>query len=238
MKNLLTIIGSLLVFQSIAQNFWKGNISGEGPVITRTIDLDNFDGVANGFSCDVEITQGNSHKIVVEGQENILDNLRLNVEGGILKIKYDRTIRRAAKVKIYITMPTLTQASLSGSGDLRSTNHFADLENLEVGISGSGNVTLAASARTINTRLSGSGSVVLEGNTQELEISISGSGNLDARELESDKCIVGISGSGNATIFVNQALEAKVSGSGNVRYRGDVAKVQSRVSGSGSVRTL
>lgn len=192
----------------------------------------------NGVSCDVEITQGNSHDIVLIGQENILDNLRLNVEGGILKIKYDRMVRRASDVKIHITMPTLTKASLSGSGYMRTTNHFDDLDKLEVGISGSGNLTLAATAQMIDARLSGSGSLVLEGNTQELEISINGSGNLDAQALEADKCIVGISGSGNATIYVHQSLEAKVSGSGNVRYRGDVAKVQSRLSGSGSVRSL
>lgn len=238
MKNLLAIIGSLLVLPTSAQNFWKGNISGEGPVITRTLDIDDFDGVVNGFSCDVEITQGNTHKVIVEGQENILDNLILKAEGGILKIKYDRMVRRASKVKIYLTMPTLTRASLSGSGDMRTTNHFDGLQDLEVGISGSGNLTLNASAKSINTRISGSGSVVLEGDTQGLEVSISGSGNLDARGMGADECLVGISGSGNATVFVNQTLEAKVSGSGNVRYKGDVAKVQSRVSGSGSVRSL
>ena len=71
------------------------------------------------------------------------------------------------KVKIYITMPTLTKASLSGSGDMRTTNRFDNLDNLEVGISGSGNLTLAASAKSIDARMSGSGSVVLAGDTQE-----------------------------------------------------------------------
>jgi hypothetical protein len=237
-KGILTIIGSLLVLQATTQNFWKGNISGEGPIITRTVNLANFDGVINGFSCDVEITRGSDHKVVLEGQENILNNLRLDVDDGILKIKYDRTIKRASKVKIYITMPTLTHASLSGSGDMRTTNHFGNLDDLEVGVSGSGNLSLSASAKSIEARLSGSGSVVLEGNTKDLEISISGSGDLDARQLESDNCVVRISGSGNATVYVHQALEARVSGSGNIRYQGDVAKVQSRVSGSGSVRSI
>ena len=237
-KTLITLWVCLFVLQLPAQNFWKRHIRGEGPTITREFDLRNFDGVHNGFACDVELTRGNDYKVVVEGQENIIDNLKLEVEGGNLKIKYDRMVRRADKVTIFITMPALTDVALSGSGNLKTTNHFSNSGDLDVSLSGSGNVFLNIDSRTVDTRMSGSGSVEFDGEAEALAIAISGSGNLNAQDFETKECEVRISGSGNATVYVSDRLDARISGSGNIRYRGNAAKVHSSVSGSGNVRSL
>ncbi|NND31109.1 MAG: DUF2807 domain-containing protein [Saprospiraceae bacterium] len=238
MKLPLLICLSIITFQLPAQNFWKRNITGEGPIITRELNLKNFDGVHNGYACDVYLSQGEDYKVLVEGQENIIDNLKFDIEDRTLKIKYDRMVRRASKVKIYITMPNLREIALSGSGNMKTTNHFGNSNNLRVSLSGSGNVYLDIASRSIDARMSGSGSLKFAGASDDLEISISGSGNLDAEDLKTGECSISISGSGNASVYVSDRLEAKVSGSGKVRYRGDVAQVHSNVSGSGSVRSF
>lgn len=237
------VILSLALFVLIhpginAQNFWKSPIRGEGPIVEKTVSLPVFEGIRSGFSCDIYLTQGDQQSIRLEGQQNILDNLNLEVEGGILKIKYDRMVKKAEPVKIYITMSELVLASLSGSGTLVTTNHFRNLGDLDISVSGSGDVRLEVDARDIEMSVSGSGDITLDGSAEDLDISISGSGGVDSRDLAARSCDVSISGSGNATIYVKEVLDAKVSGSGNIRYRGDVAKLYSRVSGSGSVRSL
>ena len=221
-----------------AQNFWKNAIKGEGPVVKKEISLPEFEGIRNGFSCDVIITQGSSEKIVLEGQENILDNLELDVAGNILKIKYDRMVKKAEPVKIYITMTNLVEAVLSGSGSLSTTNHFSGNKDLHIAVSGSGDVSLDIDAIDIDMKISGSGDIYLKGSGDDLDMTISGSGGIDSRDLSANNCKVSISGSGNATVNVRQDLDARVSGSGNVRYRGDVARINSRVSGSGSIHSL
>ena len=235
---LLMALGLLLAPEVNAQNFWKGSISGEGPTLKKEISLDQFDGIKNGFSCDLYITQGEHQKIVLEGQQNILDNLRLEVSDKVLKIKYDKMVKKSDPVKIYITMNTLTEVSISGSGSLASTNQFNGLDDLQLAVSGSGNIRLEVDARDIAMGVSGSGDITLGGTANEIDISVSGSGGIDSRDLAASRCKISISGSGDATIFVKDELDARISGSGNIRYRGDAAKVYSRVSGSGHIRSL
>ena len=240
MKKSLLVLSAfvLLVSQLPAQNFWKTAIRGEGPIVKKEVSLSEFEGIKNGFSCDVIITQGSKQKVTLEGQQNILDNLELEVSGRVLKIKYDHMVKRAEPVKIYITMPRLTEASLSGSGSLTTTNKFSGLGDLDVSVSGSGDVSLEVDAKDINMNISGSGDISLAGSANYIDVRISGSGGVDSRDLEADGCEVSISGSGNATVYVKERLEARISGSGNVRYKGDVTKVNSRVSGSGSIRSI
>ena len=240
MKEFILAFG-LLAFLTTnvdGQNFWKRAIKGEGPIVEKQVSLSTFEGIRSGFSCDIFITQGDRQEVRLEGQQNILENLTLDVDGGILKIKYDRMVRMAKPVKIYITMKNLVQASLSGSGSLVTTNHFRNLENLDVSVSGSGDVRLEVDARDVGMSVSGSGDISLSGTARDLDMSISGSGGIDSRDLMAESCEISISGSGDATVYVKEVLDARVSGSGNIRYRGDVAKVHSRVSGSGSVKSL
>lgn len=240
MKKVLLPMMMLVVHTHLilAQNFWKTAIKGEGPIVKKELNLSHFEGIRSGFSCDVYITQGDQQKVEVEGQQNILDNLVMDVSGEILKIKYDRMVKRAEPVKVYITMDNLVEASVSGSGSLVSTSKFTGLGDLEVSVSGSGDLKLEVDAEDIDMSVSGSGDIELGGSAQDLVMSISGSGGIDSRDLMARDCRVSVSGSGNATVYVKNALDAKISGSGNVRYKGDVAKISSRVSGSGHISSL
>jgi Putative auto-transporter adhesin, head GIN domain len=65
---------------------------------------------------------------------------------------------------------------------------------------------------------------------------ISGSGKVYASNLEADKCDVRISGSGDVEINVKSDLDANISGSGSVTYKGNPSHVNSHSSGSGKVR--
>lgn len=237
-KLLFYLSVALIATNTNAQNFWKGYISGDGPVVKKELSLDAFDGVRNGINGDIYITRGQPGKVVVEGQENILENLIMEVSGGILKIKFDKMVRRAEPVRIYLTMETLTEVSVSGSGSLVTTNSFSGLSDLNVAVSGSGDISLDVAARDLHAGVSGSGDIKLTGSADKLDLSISGSGSVDATDLASGECQVSISGSGDATVYVHDQLDARVSGSGNVRYKGDVARIHSRVSGSGKVRSL
>ncbi len=232
------LLCSFVLQTSQAQRFWKKTIRGEGPSIVREVEFDSFSGIANGFSANVYLTQGNSQSVVLHGQANILDNLRMDVDHGVLKIKYDRMVHRAARVEIHITVPHLEFISSSGSGQIESVDQFTDLGEMELRISGSGGINFHLDAEKIKGKISGSGGLHLEGTTRELVGSISGSGRLQALDLAADHCDISVSGSGGARVNVGTSLTASVSGSGGVKYQGDDIRVNSKVSGSGRVRAL
>ena len=231
----LTVILSVAVVAQ-AQFGWKNAIRGEGESIKRTIDLDRIDGVRSGFAANIYLTQGNRQSIEIEGQENILDNLIFDLENGILKIKTDRQVRNHDPVSIHITLSSLREVSVAGSGNIKTMNHFDGLEDLKLKISGSGNIVLDVDAENVDVRISGSGNMDLSGQASDLEVGIAGSGNLKAYELRAESSTIHIAGSGTANVHVQSELDARIAGSGDINYRGG-ASVNSKISGSGSVRS-
>ena len=218
----------------IAQNWWKDGIRGEGPTVTKTMQLDKFHAVSLGFSGNVYLKQGNTQSVEVEGEQNIIDNIKTSVRDGLWKINFDRPVRKHEPVNIYITIPKITKAHLSGSGDLVSKGTFTGLEDLELSISGSGDIKFAAEAGAISARISGSGDIDLSGQAKMVNLKVSGSGDIEAYDLKAQDCSVQISGSGNCQITAEEMLEVRVSGSGDVYYKGR-PRINSKISGSGDL---
>lgn len=220
-----------------AQSWSTSGIKGEGDVVRQEITLPALNGIDLGFSGNVIITPGTTQKIVMEGQQNILDNIKREVTGGTWKIFFEKNVKESKEVTIYITMPTIRKVGLTGSGTIKSEGKFAGLDDLNVFLSGSGDIQFAADARTVEVLLSGSGDVELKGSASELEISISGSGDVTTSSMAVNDCEVHISGSGDAEVDVNGKLDVFVSGSGDVHYRGN-ASVTAKVTGSGEVEKM
>ena len=232
-KFLLILLVGLLVQCKVDSQIY-GTIHGEGDVVKKTIQLDDFHGISMSIACDVIVTQGNPQQVTVEAQQNIIDNIERKVEDGNWDIEYTKNVRDAKPVKITITVPTLDEVALSGSGSIVTTNRFTNLKHLDLAVSGSGKLEFAMEAQDADLALSGSGYVMLSGNVNTLDIAISGSGDVNAKELKSKSCDVAISGSGDASVHVDGDLDASISGSGDITYSGN-ANVESSVIGSGRV---
>lgn len=234
--NILSVSLFVILFTNVSysQN-WGNGVKGKGEIVTKDLDLDKFTGIKLGISGDVILTKGSTQKVRVEGQQNIIDLLKTSVSGNVWKIGFEQNVSNYKSFKIYITLPTLTEVGLSGSGDITCTNLFDNLGDLSVYVSGSGNMNLNASAKSINTKLSGSGNITLKGKSSYQEIKVSGSGNIEAFDLIVEEASVNISGSGNIQLNVAKELNARISGSGDIIYKGD-PNVKANVSGSGDVR--
>jgi hypothetical protein len=128
------------------------------------------------------------------------------------------------------------QAGVSGSGNLELKGKC---KNFDSRISGSGDIFLeAAIAGAAEFNVSGSGKVKATGSAQSVKAILTGSGKVLASNLETDKCDVRISGSGDVEINVKTELEANISGSGSVSYKGNPNHVNSHSSGSGHVHKM
>lgn len=156
---------------------------------------------------------------------------------GVLKAgDLDLAVSGSGSMEIEVNSSGYMEANVSGSGDIRVKGSCRSLESK---VSGSGKVMIAG---TISERgdmnVSGSGRIIASGTAKEIRTTISGSGEVQAADLEVEKCEVRISGSGDVEINVKQALDATISGSGSVSYRGNPSSVNSHSSGSGKVRKL
>lgn len=230
---LLFSLNLLVSFAVNGQNWYGSGIKGEGPKVTQELDLKSFDSFSLNFSGHVYLKQG-PQSVIVEAQQNILDNIETDVNAGYWKIKFDKNVRNHDGVKIWISIPDLTSARVSGSGDIQG-KEFTGLGNLDLAVSGSGDIELEFQSKSLEASISGSGDMELAGRTGNCDFRISGSGDIEAEDLEADNCKVKISGSGDASVHVNGSLEVGISGSGDVVYGGS-PKVRSKISGSGDVK--
>ncbi|MTI22191.1 DUF2807 domain-containing protein [Fulvivirga sp. RKSG066] len=207
----------------------------------KTVNVSEFTEVYLKTSADVYISKGSTLRVEVEGDEDDLEDVDIYVKGGTLYIDSEDSWSwfgsSSSDVTVNITMPTIEGASVSGSGSLVGKDKFRTNE-LSLAVSGSGIIELNADAGYTSTAVSGSGKIYLSGSAEEMSVKISGSGRVKAEDFVSEKCKVSISGSGSAQVNVKSSIDARISGSGSVYYKGDPAKVDSHTSGSGRIRKM
>lgn len=208
-------------------------LEGEGDIETRNLDLSRIEGVSVGGSTKVYIKRGNRQRVEVKGQPNILDELETNVDGGVWDIGFDRCLRNYEAVEVYLTVPELSSAKVSGSGYVELEDRFRARE-FDAAVSGSGDIKGKVDTEVLTSRISGSGTIELSGAAKEQDVRISGSGKHYAYDLRSDRVNVGVSGSGRAQVRAKDELDVNISGSGRVYYKGN-PDTNLDVSGSGKV---
>ena len=212
-----------------------GSVKGSGPVIQQEFNLPPVSAISLSIDANVILTRGDSQTVVIEGQQNIINNIEKYVTSdGYWNIGYYNSVRNHSGVTIYITAPVIDYASISGSGSIQSTNTFTDTTNVYLKISGSGNINMWTHAHLIESFISGSGWIELGGSAYEHRIDVSGSGDIRAYNLETTNTFVRVSGSGNSQVWANDLLDVNITGSGSIYYLGN-PQINVNISGSGGI---
>lgn len=237
---ILTFATLLLINISHAQ--WWGNgekIKGNGKVTTVTRTTPDYDGISCAGSFDFILVSGTEGKITIEGEDNLLKYIITEVKNNRLEVKTENNINLSPSsnktIKITIPFKDIDNVSLAGSGDLTNTDTIKATD-LKVSLAGSGDVVLTVETNNVKSSLAGSGDLTLKGNTNNLEANIAGSGDFHGFNLQSNNTEVSIAGSGDARVVSNESLKARVSGSGDIEYKGNPKIEDSKVAGSGSIR--
>jgi len=213
-------------------------ITGSGDVITETRQVNDFDRISISGSGEVIVTQGESESLSIETDDNVMDHIEAEVEGGTLKLGMKDGINLISTTRLvfYVGVDDLAGLSISGSGDVESEK--IDAGHLEVQISGSGDVMIASlTADELKAEISGNGEIDLAGDVAAQDVDISGSGKYLAGDLCSESVKVSVSGSGDATVCATETLDVSVSGSGSVNYYGRPSLTTSK-SGTGDINSL
>lgn len=208
-------------------------VNGRGQIVTEVFTLPAFDAVELNMSAEVFIRQGPVQEVEIEAQENILDRIKLTVRNRVWEIEPDRCLRDFSDVRIFITVPDITRLEVNSSGRIFGENTF-NVNDIELRLSGSGNMDLALNCDDVDAVLSGSGAIALEGTGDELDFTLSGSGKLKAFGMTVREADILISGSGDAEVRATENLTVRITGSGDVFYRGNPS-LNVNITGSGRV---
>lgn len=157
-------------------------------------------------------------------------------ETKIVSNDLDLNVSGSGSLKVDVEVSGDLEADVSGAGDIDVKGKCRDFNS---DVSGSGKVQLNVAIDNVaDFGVSGSGKIYANGSASRVKTSISGSGKVLAADLQANSCEVRISGSGDVEINVKDQLDANISGSGSVSYRGNPGKVNSHASGSGRISKM
>jgi len=211
MKRLDLIILSLLVLLSLGCG-WKG-IRGNGKIKTEARPVTAFTRVDAGGFYELEWHPG-APSLSLTTDENLLAHIETRMAGDVLKIEMHGTFSPTRGIKIAITSPALTGASLSGAVKFDATQ---------------------ISAATFALETSGATRVTLAGKVSRLLASLTGASKLKAADLPAEEVELSVTGAGKADVTVSNLLRVSITGAGKVTYGGQPKSVEKRITGAGKI---
>jgi hypothetical protein len=210
------------------------SVAGNGDPEMETREVSSFNEIKSSGDYEVEVIPGDDYLVEVTAESNLLPFIVTDVDGNVLKIRNRGThnLHNTRPMKVYVTAPRLKGVSLSGSGFMETGSFPAN--NFEIVLSGSGKIETEIYSDGLDVQISGSGEVSVSGECNHSDMFISGSGKILSYGLEQQSCHATISGSGDIFVNVEDLIDVKISGSGNLYYM-NMPDVHSGISGSGKV---
>lgn len=217
---------------------------------TKDLKLERFSKVKVYAPVDLDVSVGKKQSFSMEGRDEDLAKIIVEVKGDTLIIKKEKRSGRMKDVKLTISVKDLTQFIINGSSDAKIRD--IDSKSFELGINGSGDVVFDGKsaeldieingsgdvsskkfdAKHVSAEINGSGDIGLAGKCEDLKVSISGSGDFSGRKLTCATVKTTISGSGDASVFASSSVNVRTSGSSDVDVYGNPKSIQNRSSGS------
>jgi hypothetical protein len=191
-----------------------GGIHGSGNVQTETRDVRDFKAVDVSGIFQVEIVAQKDFGVQVEADDNLLQYITTEVNGGVLEISTSKRIKSSNGLKVRVSAPDISKLEVSGVAKVSLSN----LKNngLELETSGASKVNLA-------------------GETDKLVIDVSGASNIDAENLKTRAASVDASGASKVAVFATGTVETDASGASRITYTGGATNVVKKTSGASSV---
>ena len=211
-------------------------VKGNGNMETEQRSVSSFDGVVSRGSFDITVISGDVHSVKIEADENLLQYIETDIDGGNLEIgtRQGYNLRPRRDIRVTVTAPHFNELSSHGSGSIKGETAIKATEHAKLHLSGSGNIDVNINAPSVDAEIAGSGNISVAGTAKRFSSTIHGSGDIRAGQMQSEEGKVEIAGSGNVEVFASNKLDIRIMGSGGVKYRGD-AQVNTNIAGSGSV---
>jgi hypothetical protein len=213
---------------------------------TETRTVTPFDSIELRAFGDLQVRQGDTESLTLEGDEEILEKISSRVEGTKLILELGQNwlerimaginaLGRKA-VKYHISVKDLKSLKVVGSSEV----HIPSLKttNLHLVVTGNGEIKLPSlTADTLEVDISGRGEIEVAGQVRSQDIGITGSGDYEAKALTSQTAKVSISGHGDVEVAVSETLDVRIAGYGEVTYTGN-PQVKQSIAGAGSIKRV
>ncbi|TXI68324.1 MAG: PspC domain-containing protein [Cyclobacteriaceae bacterium] len=181
---------------------------------------------------DVEIQQGETYAIELEGPEDEKSRYSVSRTGETLTIDYrtnrkmfwDRNILEEDKVKIKITMPVLKELKAKGAGKINFSGF--NEEDTEIELTGAMVADGDLDARNLTIELTGATVLELRGRGIFMEANATGASSLRAFNYEVHEAIIAARGVSSSKVNVSRKLTITKDITSSVTHRGEAEVIE------------
>lgn len=191
-----------------------GGVKGSGTSKTEQRNITGFREIEASGAVNLEIDAQKDFSVTVEADDNLLQYIKTEVSGDILKIYSEGKISPTAKLNVKISMPAIEGLDVSGASDAKIMNVKAD---------------------SLELKASGASEIIINGEAKELKAEASGASEINAENLRTEDANVDASGASSATVSANNELNVNASGASKISYTGEPKNLKQNSFGASSI---
>jgi Putative auto-transporter adhesin, head GIN domain len=193
-------------------------IIGSGKVVTQTRIIPECSSIILERAGIVYLTQDTSKSVLIEADDNVMDNVLLNFENGVLTTGLENGSYSNITLRIYVPINSLNGLSIIGAGNIIVQEPII--------------------CDDLSCSIEGAGYIYVEGTGNTLNCLVNGSGRIDAEDFKVGTCKATINGFGNCAVYAVNELDASIIGSGIIYFYGKPPIINTTILGTGQIINL
>lgn len=212
-------------------------IRGSGQPATREAPVEDFREVEVLGALKAVLAFGDTPKVVVRGDDNIVPLVEIRVDAGRLTIRPqpDTSYSTVTTLEIEITARALASAHALGASTIELPSLDADALRLQA--SGASTVTAGTiHADALELEANGASTIALSGTTRSARVRVWGASKLVAPELDVRTATVEVVGASSGEFRVADSVEGEVSGASTLTVHGRPATDAVKTSGASTLK--
>lgn len=184
----------------------------------KEIKIADFVALEINLPIHVSVTRGDTFRLVISGDDNLLDVIKAAKEGSTLKLtSAKRSWRMKRPLKATITMPALQSVNLNTSCQA-TIKDFKSNKDFKAKVTGSSKLDGSIEAENMRLEASGSSSVKLKGAAKKMILIASGSSQFQLED------------------FALEELKVETRGADRVKFKGSAKKATLSASGASNLQ--
>ena len=190
----------------------------------KSFDYTDFHSVNIQGSILVDVQKRQEHGLLLEGSQNDIESIQLEVKDEKIYIK-SKLGKRGKLLKLTLRMPELHSFKASDAGDIYINDFDNDLIDIE--LVGSNELKASVEAKTLSLLVNGSSEVELNGRAETLVVELNGTSELDADQFPVKNARIISLGSTQAELYVTDTLYHKTNISSQLEVgKGNPKKIE------------
>ena len=221
MKNVF-YLSSVLVFAAFLSSCDKTVVAGKN-YETRQVEQQpnvQYNSIAVYDNIEVKVSNG-VHAMSIYAPANVQPYISTTIVDNVLVVKYADGVRVLADEEpvVFVAHPGLMTIQAHDNAEVGVYDANTTLQSLRV--EGDGDIEVSnLDVPQLNITVIGSGSVSVRGTAQEGQYLVDGRGEIDADRMSVGSLKATVEGSGEIECYAREYLEARTSGTGEIKYQG------------------